>query len=60
MGRLHRAHWAPALEALLDDELDARRLARVLDHLEKCTACLAELEALARLQRSLARLAAAH
>ena len=57
MGRLHRARWADALEGLLDDELDVRRVARVLDHLEECPECLAELEELVRLQRSLARLA---
>jgi anti-sigma factor RsiW len=42
---------------MLDDELDARRVARVLEHLERCPDCLAELEALVRLQQSLARLA---
>ncbi|MEZ5244049.1 MAG: zf-HC2 domain-containing protein [Acidimicrobiales bacterium] len=55
---LHEARWARALEGFLDDELDARQVARVLDHLEKCPGCLAELESLARLQRSLSRLAA--
>ncbi len=57
MGWLHRARWAEALEGLLDDELDAGRVAAVLAHLEECPECLAELEELVRLQRSLARLA---
>lgn len=57
MGWLHRARWAEALEGLLDDELDAGRVAAVLAHLEECPECLAELEAHVRLQRSLARLA---
>jgi anti-sigma factor RsiW len=56
MGRLHRARWADALEGLLDDEIDARRLERLLAHLEKCPDCLEELEELARLQRSLGRI----
>jgi anti-sigma factor RsiW len=56
MGLLHRVRWARALEGLLDDELDAHGLARLLAHLEECPECLAELEALARLQRSLGRL----
>lgn len=60
MGRLHRFRWATAVEALIDDELDARRADRVLVHLENCPDCLAELEQLARLQRSLARLATVH
>ncbi|MEM7141722.1 MAG: zf-HC2 domain-containing protein [Actinomycetota bacterium] len=51
--------WAGALEGLLDDELDARAAERVLVHLENCPDCLGELEQLARLQRSLARLATA-
>ena len=55
---LHRARWAEALEGLLDDELDARRVARVLAHLEECPECLAELEALVRLQQSLVMIAA--
>lgn len=59
MGRLHRMRWAGALEGLLDDELDARAAERVLVHLENCPDCLGELEQLARLQRSLARLATA-
>lgn len=57
MGWLHRARWAEALEGLLDGELDAGRVAAVLAHLEECPECLAELEELVRLQRSLARLA---
>ncbi len=57
MGRLHRARWAEALEGLLDDELDPRRVGRVLEHLEECPECLGELEELVRLQRSLARMA---
>lgn len=56
MGRLHRLRWAAALEALIDDELDARRAERVLVHLENCPGCLRELEQLAHLQRALARL----
>lgn len=59
MGRLHRARWAEALEGLLDDELDAHRVARVLEHLERCPGCLDELEQLVRLQQSLGRLAPA-
>ena len=57
MGRFHRARWGAAIEALLDDELDERRAERVLVHLENCPGCLDELEQLAQLQRSLARLA---
>lgn len=56
MGRFHRARWAEALEGLLDDELTAPRTERVLVHLENCPDCLDELEQLARMQRSLARL----
>lgn len=58
MGWLHRARWAEALEGLLDDELDVDRVGRVLSHLEECPDCLAELEELVRLQRSLGRLTA--
>ena len=58
MGRLHRARWAEALEGILDDEIDAFRVARVLEHLEQCPDCLDELEELVRLQQSLGRLAA--
>ena len=57
MGRLHRARWGPAVERLLDDELDAAALDRVLAHLDDCPECLAELELMVRMQRSLARLA---
>ncbi|GJM39124.1 MAG: hypothetical protein DHS20C19_24910 [Acidimicrobiales bacterium] len=57
MGRLHRLRWATAMEALIDDELDPRRAERFLVHLENCPGCLRELEQLAQLQRSLARLA---
>ncbi|MEQ8842624.1 MAG: zf-HC2 domain-containing protein [Acidimicrobiales bacterium] len=57
MKRFHRVRWASALEALLDDELDPRRLGRVLAHLQDCPECLAELEALVRLRQSLRRLA---
>ena len=49
------AEWT--YSAYVDDELDAGRVAAVLAHLEECPECLAELEALVRLQRSLARLA---
>ena len=56
MGRFHRIRWAPAIERLLDGELDAPRVARVLAHLEECPDCLRELDQLVRLQRSLARL----
>ena len=59
MGWLHRARWAESLDGLLDDEIDARRVERLLAHLEECPDCLRELEQLARLQRSLSRLAAA-
>jgi anti-sigma factor RsiW len=45
------------LEGLLDDELAASRVARVLEHLEECPDCLGELAELVCLQRSLARLA---
>lgn len=45
------------MEALIDDELDPRRAERFLVHLENCPGCLRELEQLAQLQRSLARLA---
>lgn len=58
MGPLHRLRWAMAMEALIDDELDPQRAERVLGHLEGCPECLRELEALARLQRSLVRLGA--
>lgn len=56
---LHRRSWAPALEGLLDDELDPRRAGRVLDHLDTCPECLTLLGELARMQRSLSGLAAA-
>lgn len=56
MERIHRARWAQTLEGLLDDELDADRVVRVLRHLEECPECLGELEELVRLQRALARL----
>ena len=57
MGLFHRVRWARALEGLLDDELDARRVDRLLAHLEACPECLAELQALARLQWAVGRLA---
>ena len=59
MGRFHRARWGPTLAGFLDDELDRDWLTRVLRHLEDCPDCLREVEQLARMQRSLARLAPA-
>ena len=59
MGRLHGALWTKALERLLDDELDARRTGRVLDHLDVCPPCLAALAELTRMQWSLAGMATA-
>ncbi len=56
MGRMHRARWATALEGLLDDEIDAGRVERVLAHLEECPDCLRELEMLIEIQQSLGRL----
>ncbi|NIR39977.1 MAG: hypothetical protein GWN79_20895 [Actinobacteria bacterium] len=56
MGLLHRARWAKGLAGFLDDELGPEALERMIRHLEECPGCLRELELLARMQQSLARL----
>ena len=56
MGRLHRARWGPRIEQWLDQELCAARSELVLTHVTDCRDCLSEMEALACLKRSLARL----
>jgi len=56
MGRLHRARWGSQIEQWLDQELDASRSELVLAHVTDCRDCLSEMEALACLKRSLARL----
>lgn len=56
MGRLHRARWGPQLEQWLDEELDSARAETVLIHVTGCRDCFSNIEALARLKRSLSRL----
>ena len=56
MGRLHQLRWGPWLELWLDGELAADRVDAVLLHLADCPDCGAEIEAMARIKASLARL----
>ncbi|MEM8707955.1 MAG: zf-HC2 domain-containing protein [Actinomycetota bacterium] len=56
MGRLHALRWGPLLELWLDGELAAEQVERVLEHLADCPECLAEIEAMAKVKASLARL----
>ncbi|MEM9467432.1 MAG: zf-HC2 domain-containing protein [Actinomycetota bacterium] len=56
MGRLHQLRWGPLLELWLDGELAPDRVERVLAHLADCPDCAAEIETMARIKASLARL----
>ena len=56
MGRFHQLRWGPLLELWLDGELAADRVDRVLVHLGECPDCAAEIETMARIKASLARL----
>ena len=56
MGRLHQLRWGPLLELWLDGELAADKVERVLVHLADCPDCSEEIETMARIKASLARL----
>ncbi len=56
MGTVHRRTWAAALQLCLDGEATPARVATVQRHLEECVDCVEEMELLACMKRSLARL----
>jgi anti-sigma factor RsiW len=56
MGRFHQLRWSPLLELWLDGELTPERVDAVLTHLTECPDCTAEIETMARIKASLARL----